>query len=159
MSSRLEQARRRVLLELGKIQRWRSSLASADAALAEYSAALSSALGEHVTGMDDVHEILVAVCAEYRIIPTLVLGESRPSSVIEPRHMAMALACELTTHATSRLGLFFQKNHGAILGARDAVRDRCLTDPGYSRRYARMLQTCRTALSKLAASGSQARTA
>lgn len=135
MSNFLSQKRRRAEQALARITRMLADIASVDRALREYQEALASALGKSVEGMEDVHAILLHVCHAYAVTPGAIMSRVRTENLVEPRQMAMALAHVLTPHSFSKLGAFFQRDHGTIIHAVNVHGGRLDTDRAYHRRF------------------------
>lgn len=69
-----------------------------------------------------IERIKATVAADYKVSRDLIDGGRRDREAIEPRHVAMALACELTPHSTVVIGKFFgRRDHSTIISARQKI--------------------------------------
>lgn len=88
----------------------------------------------------DVHDacvpIIQAVCEEFHFTITAMLSRCRENHFVEPRHIAMFLCREiLDTVSLEQLAkVFRRKDHGTILHACNAIRNRCDVDKAFSKR-------------------------
>jgi chromosomal replication initiation ATPase DnaA len=90
--------------------------------------------------------VINGVRQEWNVEESLILGETRPEEVIQPRHCAMSIFYRLanlpplTTSLSDVARLFNRKNHCTVLNALKMVRNRRETDPVFRDRYSRVLR-------------------
>ena len=65
--------------------------------------------------MITVATIIDAVCLEFQMTPTMLLGRQSAQKFSRPRHIAMVLATELTLHSLPQIGRCFNdRDHTTI---------------------------------------------
>lgn len=73
-----------------------------------------------------------------------ILGDRRDLKTVEARHIAMYLACKLTTNSLPAIGRIFKRDHTSVLHARERIRGRLLDDGALGR----IVSDCRYELEK-----------
>lgn len=76
------------------------------------------------------------VAAHYKMPVTIMTSKLRPAVFIEPRHVAIYLACDLTKYNTTEIGKCFNKEHSTISAARSSIADRISTEPDFANQLA-----------------------
>jgi len=75
--------------------------------------------------------IVDAVCKDFVISLSALMGKRRDAKIVKPRHIAMWLARNLTNRSTSSIGGFFFRDHATILNACQSVENLRDTNPDY----------------------------
>lgn len=100
------------------------------------------AIRAQAVSLDNIRKI---VAEFYNISVRDLMGKKRTRNIARPRHIAMALARELTHKSYLEIGQSFGgKDHTTVMHACDKVRELCLLDPLFDRDYRTlkmMLQT------------------
>ncbi|MCI4660683.1 MAG: hypothetical protein MRY63_02515 [Neomegalonema sp.] len=97
-------------------------------------------------GLDDVNgragaapisaaHVISAVCQHYKILPAQIWARNRRAEIVMPRHVAMALAVEMTGAGVTALASVFDRDHSTVLHAVRRVRA-LADDPAMARRLA-----------------------
>lgn len=76
-----------------------------------------------------VRKIQVVVADEFEVPIPVLLGRSRRAPIAWARQVAMHLCLELTNLSSNRIAAAFKRDHGTVLFADRAVRNRLETDP------------------------------
>lgn len=98
-----------------------------------------------------VHEIQDAVCRRFGLSRGEINSNSRMARVVAPRHLAMALARDMTHKSFPEIGrLFGNRNHTTILHACNKIKSYIAESPEWSNLYAE----CRAEMFALIESGS-----
>lgn len=129
--------------ELKKLmrERYRDFLKAAEA----YQASIGAPCGP----VDEPHLALIqeCVCDHYRIHLDAMSSKNRSRGYVQPRQVAISIACELTHLSQADIGRAFGgRDHGTIAHCRVAVDNRVATEKKFKDEYASLLDRCRTAL-------------
>lgn len=90
----------------------------------------------------------------YGITTAEMMSAARPDRIAQPRQAAMAACRELLNAGLQSIGAAFGgRDHGTVIHAIHAVRDRCETYPEELHRYTRALAVARASIESLRASG------
>lgn len=73
--------------------------------------------------------IIRIVCDYYKLTQTELLGRKRPEYISFPRQVAMYLARELTDCSLQTIAAEFRRDHGTVMHACRAVRNRMDSNP------------------------------
>lgn len=87
---------------------------------------------------DDVNRLIDAAEEVFGIRRNIMLSRLRMDAVVIPRQSAMALAYEFGYGSTVSLGMMFRRDHGTIIHAIRAVRNRADTDPIFATKLAKL---------------------
>ena len=99
-----------------------------------------SILSDRIT----VARIIATVASAYGLRSTHITGKTRRQEVVEPRHIAMHLAREMTGGSYTQIGkLFGGRDHSTVHHACSKISDRRLLEPGLDRDYLAMEARCR----------------
>ena len=75
----------------------------------------------------EIAHIVRHVAEHYGVPAAAIMRPGRPARIVEPRSVAMFLACALTSHSLPELGRVFGKHHTTVLAARDRILERAAT--------------------------------
>lgn len=82
--------------------------------------------------LGDVAIIITAVARSYPINPKRLISRQRAQHVVVPRHIAMFLAAELTSHSLTAIGTAFDRDHTTVMHAIRVTRARMGVDPTFA---------------------------
>jgi chromosomal replication initiator protein len=100
------------------------------------------ALHDKLITIDNIQK---TVAAYYKIRVADLLSKRRSRSITRPRHMAMALAKELTTHSLPEIGdAFGGRDHTTVLHAARKTKELMESDSRISEDYENLLRTLST---------------
>ncbi len=120
----------------------------------------NSALGHHTElspaeriGQTSPRIVLIqeTVAAHYQTTVFRLLSHNKSARNIEPRHVAMAIARNLTKFTQAEIGDAFLRDHSTIINACRSVSERCVTEPVYKKRFEALTAQCADALKGLEA--------
>lgn len=98
-----------------------------------------------------VEAIQHTVAAAYGLQPSAMFIRARPQHIAQPRQVAMYFAKELTRQTFEFIGLCFGgRDHGTVIHACEAVRNRMLTEPEFALELNRIRAQCAEKLVQLA---------
>lgn len=80
-------------------------------------------------GAPSISYIIDVVCELSGVSRADLMGRSRVSVIVTYRHLAMALAYEITQHSSLTVGAVFERDHSSVLNGIKQTRKRCEEDP------------------------------
>jgi len=90
-----------------------------------------------------IADIVALVCADYDVSRLELLSPRRMKSLVEPRHVAMFLACRLTARSLPEIGQRLRRDHTTVIHGRDAIAVRIAFDRAFAARVERLARACR----------------
>lgn len=87
-----------------------------------------------MTGQEKVAIIQRVVAESFNLSVKKMLSRKRPEYIAWPRQIAMSLSYEFSGLSTPKIGICFDRHHGAVLSAIDRVHDRYFTEPQSTRK-------------------------
>lgn len=85
-----------------------------------------------ITAREKVAEIQRIVAECYGLPVSVMCSKDRPVHIAHPRQVAMCLCRELTRLPLEEIALYFGRDHGTVIHAIKAVRNRADTEAAYS---------------------------
>ena len=103
--------------------------------------------GDFECDIPSVRTIQQTVADAHQLPVSVMFSPIRSGSFSDARHMAMAIARELTPHSLEEVGRCFGgRDHGTVMHAEKKIAARLETEPAFARRYADMRESCRISL-------------
>ncbi len=78
--------------------------------------------------------IVHTVAAAYDVPEAAIMSARQQRYIIRPRHIAMYLGRELTTHSIPQIGRFFHRDHTTVMHALNRVTQQMSKDQDYHKR-------------------------
>jgi chromosomal replication initiation ATPase DnaA len=108
--------------------------------------AYSPMISQQMSGK--IFRIVELVAEHHGIAPEDLLGQRRVLNFAGPRQIAMVLTRQLLKLSLERVGEAFRRDHGAVMWAEKAVRERCAVEKNYKRDLDELAERCRAELAK-----------
>lgn len=99
-------------------------------------------------GADPSTTILFVVARHFGVKPEDIVGLRRLSSLVLPRHVAMAITRRLTRRTLEQVGAQFGREHGTVVWAERNIAARCQTEPQFKREYEQLIARCEAEIGK-----------
>lgn len=90
------------------------------------------------------------VCQIYQLGPHVMTTKAKPQHYCQPRQVAMAICRELTRYSLEEIGRCFGgRDHGTIIHASAAVKNRMDQDQGFKAEFAAIREACRDRINNM----------
>lgn len=91
----------------------------------------------------DVRRVQEIVAAYYGVTVGALLARRRFREITTPRHVAMFLCLEETRCTLIEIGRAFDRDHGAVIHAREAIKNHCATQRDFAETVGRLREMVR----------------